>query len=1083
MTELGHRLDGRRPGDIAADAPPGPVDRAELMRARQLVLGRLSRPDADDLTVQLAQVLAGVPGPMDPDGANRAPVDPASDDPDYEYDEYDDEYDDGYAAAADAYRDPDDTDRDRPSYPSDRYSGAAAGHGPDAADEPDVQNGRPELDYRPNLEHVDALDDRYDPADLSPLADAYWNRTERADVPDRDEGEHGGEQDGDQEGCDQQGCDQQSGDAGQPDEPLTDPFLYRLPDSITAPLLDVVPGGDTPADCPTRLLPALRDAVFGRRMTPIGITEPELLLGADVMPLPVAPTLVFDRAGRILRANPALLRLAGRDTDAFGGIADGVSGMQLSQLVLGPDDDARLLRPDGSRVRVRVVRWELPVPDQSAALLIELGATGEPAVAGCSADARWTAELERLQRAGRWSYELATGRLCRSDTLEELYRSIGIDAYAVDSRAPEREQVALLCQGMRFGEGPRKHHVHVPLPGAGALSCRAEVESAPDGTPLRIVGLVRDLSPEQVAQRRLGHSGQRFADLMDMVPGGVALLDPAGRLVDANPGLCELLDLPLERLRGVPAAIMCADSDTPYPDALGPIESGPTTLPEWLREVPPGARHSYRVDDVALRRSDGTPVWCELAVSATSVDDGGWCWLVVCTDISERRRAAELLRSAGSVDVLTRLPNRAAAVELVDRLLAGPGRDRVAVVCGDIDDFARVNSSLGHEAGDDLLVSLAGRLQRELPVSCTAARLSGDEFVVVCSDHAEVGGPDLLARTVADLLRTTIAVFGRSVQLTASVGLARPAPSGDVRAADLLRFAEAAMHDAKRRQCRGGIGIATDGVVNSAVHALELEAELRAAIASNGLVLDYQPVVGPDGTVLSAEALVRWPHPVRGMIPPGEFLPVAQRSGLLRELDLWVLRTATREAAAWPEHHGRRPSVAVNLAGLLPADVDFLPVISDILADGGLPPDRLVLELVETSLVALPAYARAAMAELTDRGVRFAVDDFGTGYSSLGRLKELPAQTVKVDRAFVTDVADDPVDFAVARAVVDMARAMGRTTVAEGVETADQFHRLRGIGVDAYQGWLFSKAVPAAELRQLLAGDRMVTPENVLNGL
>jgi EAL domain-containing protein (putative c-di-GMP-specific phosphodiesterase class I) len=225
---------------------------------------------------------------------------------------------------------------------------------------------------------------------------------------------------------------------------------------------------------------------------------------------------------------------------------------------------------------------------------------------------------------------------------------------------------------------------------------------------------------------------------------------------------------------------------------------------------------------------------------------------------------------------------------------------------------------------------------------------------------------------------------------------------------------------------------------------------------------------------------VRWPHPVRGLIPPGDFLPVAQRSGLLRELDLWVLRTATREAAGWPEHLGTQPSVAVNLAGLLPADVDFLPVVSDILEASCLPPNRLVLELVETSLVALPPYARAAMAELVERGVRFAVDDFGTGYSSLGRLKELPAQTVKVDRAFVTDVADDPVDFAVARAVVDMARAMGRNTVAEGVETAEQFHRLRSIGVDAYQGWLFAKALPADELRQLLAGGRMATPENAL---
>src|SRR6185295_15014096 len=224
--------------------------------------------------------------------------------------------------------------------------------------------------------------------------------------------------------------------------------------------------------------------------------------------------------------------------------------------------------------------------------------------------------------------------------------------------------------------------------------------------------------------------------------------------------------------------------------------------------------------------------------------------------------------------------------------------------------------------------------------------------------------------------------------------------------------AEAAMLDVKRRQRRGGIAVATDGVVSSATRALELEAELQAAIAADGLVLQYQPVVGPDGRVLSLEALVRWPHPERGLIPPGEFLPVAQRSGLLRELDRWVLRTAAAEA--------------VNLAGLLPGDVDFAAEVRDAVVGGGLPWDRLVLELVETSLVALPPHALAAMSGLAEQGVRFAVDDFGTGYSSLARLKELPAQTVKVDRAFVTGIADDPVDFAVARAVVDMAHAMGR---------------------------------------------------------
>ncbi len=863
------------------------------------------------------------------------------------------------------------------------------------------------------------------------------------------------------------------GDDCHDSEPPTDPLGLPLP-AVGAP-----PTGDG-TDSVSTHRPETPPRTIGRRMTPLVDSEQ---VSSDQVGMPAAPAMVVDRSGRIVQANPALLRLAGRDTgDPFGAELDALSGVQLSQLLLGPDDDARLLRADGSRVRVRVVRWELPATGQSAVLVVEMGVAGDPTpLENSTADSRWTAELERLLRVGRWSYELATGRLHRSDNLDELYRSIGIDPEPADSRAVERDQVAMLCQGLRFGDGPLHHHVQVQLPGEGKLSCRAEVELAADGTALRIVGMVRDLSPDRVSERRLGQSGQRFADLMAIIPGGVLLLDPIGRVVDANAGLCTLLDLPLEGLRGVSMASLCADSDIPYPDALGPIDDAPAMLPDWLREVPTGARHSYRVNDVALQRRDGTAVWCEVAVSATRLEEGGRFWLVVCTDVSERRRAAELLRSVGSVDELTRLPNRVATVELVDRLLAGPERNRVAVVCGDIDDFQRVNSSLGHEAGDELLVMLAGRLQRELPVGCTAARLSGDEFVVICSDHAEVGGPDLLARTVADLLRTTITVGGRPVQLTASVGLATP--RGEVRAADLLRFAEAAMHDAKRRERRGGIGMATDRIVNSALHALELEAELRSAIATGALVLDYQPVVAPDGTILSAEALVRWPHPVRGLIPPSDFLPVASRSGLLRELDLWVLRTATQEASTWPEHQGRRPSVAVNLAGLLPADIDFLPVVNAIVDDSGLPPARLVLELVETSLVALPPHARAAMDQLVERGIRFAVDDFGTGYSSLGRLKELPAQTVKVDRTFVTDVADDPVDFAVARAVVDMARAMGRTTVAEGVETAEQFHKLRAIGVDAYQGWLFAKGLPATELRNLLAGDRMATPSDTSPGL
>jgi diguanylate cyclase (GGDEF)-like protein/PAS domain S-box-containing protein len=778
--------------------------------------------------------------------------------------------------------------------------------------------------------------------------------------------------------------------------------------------------------------------------------------GPERVPLPSAPALLCDEADAIVRVNPALLRLTGRT-------AEELIGRRLRQLVVGPDADARLVRADGTLVRVRVVRWDLPGYEVRAVLLVELGEVCTPNP-GRTADRRWTAELERLARVGTWSYELATAQLRRSDTLDDLYRSVGVDPDA--GIAPlEGEQVARLCEGLRSGTYTRDHHVELAFPGERRLDCRAEVECTADGAPVRLVGVVRDVSAQRTAEGRVRHAGQRFADLMALVPCGVALVDPAGRIVDANGGFCRLLDVRLERLRGLPAAVLGLeprDRLRTHPPAVDPAEDGAP------------------VEPVPLRRGDGTTVWCEVDVSPTTADDGAPLWLVSCADVGEQRRAAELLRSAGTVDGLTRLPNRTAALEMLDRLLAGPDRDRVAVVCADIDDFQRVNSSLGHEAGDDLLVTIAGRLQRGLPLCCTAGRLAGDEFVVICSDTAEMGGPEVLARTVAELLRSSLAVHGRSVEVTASVGLAVPPPRArhsdpDGHAADLLRNASAAMHDAKRRQPRGGIGMATDGVVTSAASALELEAELRAAIAGDGLRLDYQPVVGPDGAVLSAEALVRWPHAERGVISPAAFLPVAQRSGLLRELDLWVLRTAAREAAGWATPTGPAPAVAVNLAGLLPGEPDFLAAVTDAVTASGLAWERLVLELVETSMVALPPHAVAAMAELVGRGVRFAVDDFGTGYSSLARLKTLPAQIVKLDRAFVTGVADDPADLAVARAVVDMARAMQRRTVAEGVETAEQFAVLRGIGVDAFQGWLFSRALPAAQLRALLAAGQPPT--------
>ncbi len=827
-----------------------------------------------------------------------------------------------------------------------------------------------------------------------------------------------------------------------------------------------------PASATTKAPAAARTASGGDLFDENGASDSGLRAvaphGAD-LPLPAAAAaLVRDRADRIVQVNAALLRLTGR-TEAQ------LHGTGLAGLVVGSGPGAQLVTGSVA-VPVHLLEWDVPDRDLQVVVLVprQVGTEhGSGHGAEYGPGRRWTAEVERMARVGTWRYELATGTLHRSEPLRELYREIGVEPDG--SGGPvEGEQVALLVRSLRGGAGLRDHEAELVLPGV-RLCCRAEVEVGPDGAPARLIGVVRDVTGQYDLEARARHAARRFADLAALVPTGVAIVDRDGVVREVNPALCALLDAAPEQVRGLPVAALCAE---PGPDAGATALDGPLgpTLPGWLRPVPPGAAHRYQVAAVPLLRGDGTTVWCELAVSATTLDDEGWFWLLACTDVSEQRRAAELLRSAGTVDELTRLPNRAACLELLHGLLTRPGRERVAVICGDLDDFRRVNSALGHEAGDDLLVTLAGRLQRELPVGCTAARLGADEFVVISADSADAGGPEALAGTVAGLLRTTLTVRGRPVQLTASVGVAVPAAGDEVEAADLLRFAEVAMHDAKRSS-RGGVALATDGVIGSATRDLELEAELRAAIAADALVLEYQPVVGPDGLICTAEALVRWPHPEHGMLPPAEFLPIAQRGGLLRELDRWVLRTACREAAGWPEHGGRPVAVAVNLAGLLPGDPEFRATVTDIVEAAGLPWDRLVLEVVETSLVALPAHALAAMERLVACGVRFAIDDFGTGYSSLARLKELPAQIVKVDRAFVRGVATDPADFAVARAVVDMAKAMGRSTVAEGVETTDQYHVLRGVGVEAHQGWLFARSLPPWQLRDLLAGARMAVPQ------
>jgi diguanylate cyclase (GGDEF)-like protein/PAS domain S-box-containing protein len=677
---------------------------------------------------------------------------------------------------------------------------------------------------------------------------------------------------------------------------------------------------------------------------------------------------------------------------------------------------------------------------------------------------RRLADAQRVARIGTWEWEPGSGRVVWSDMMQDLYgiQSASCQAtyqtYLSLVHPDDREWVDELWHQLAIDHVPVECEHRVLRPDGKVRTFRCHGAAIIDQAgSLRLVGTVQDVTEQRAAETRMMRSSQRFADLVAIAPVGIGIFDDADRLVDANEALCKLLGYDLETLRG-----MSSEALTHPDERAGRLRT--------MRTHPSAGSESYTVPQRMLLRADGEPVYCELHVSASVQDDGQRFMLVVFTDVTERRRVAEALKYRATHDELTGLPNRAAIKDTLTELLASPGRDLAVLFC-DIDNFKRVNDALGHDAGDELLVALARWLHDGLPTGCTGGRLSGDVFVVICSDVAAQGGISSLIDTVSALLRTAIPLRGQLIRVSAAIGVAVPdavtnkaATSG---AEDLLRFADAAMFEAKRGST-GHVAMANAALMASADRQVELECELREALVRDELQLHYQPVVDANGTVLSAEALIRWPHPERGMLGPDVFLPVAEQGDMMGELDRWVLHTAMREARNWVMPDGRQVAVAVNLSAQIPGEPGFVDTVATAMAESGLPWDCLVLELVETALVDLPSETQRAMGELVERGVRFAVDDFGTGYSSLARLKELPAQIVKLDRRFVSGIGVDPSDFAVARAVVDMARAMGRTCVAEGVETATQFQVLRRLGVDAYQGWYFSRAIGGPEFRALL---------------
>ena len=444
----------------------------------------------------------------------------------------------------------------------------------------------------------------------------------------------------------------------------------------------------------------------------------------------------------------------------------------------------------------------------------------------------------------------------------------------------------------------------------------------------------------------------------------------------------------------------------------------------------------------------------------------------VVSSAVDRNRVDEELRHRALHDPLTGLPNRALALDRLEGALARRRRDgrAVAVLMADLDQFKLVNDSLGHKAGDDLLVALAPRLQDAVRPSDTIAHLGGDEFLVVCEQLDGVHEAIRVAERVAQAINQPIVLAAGEHFITASIGIAL-ADSAAAAPEDLLRDADAAMYRAKERG-RGRYELFDDVLRRRVLLRMRTEGELRRGIAHGELRLVYQPVVElAGGTVAAVEALVRWQHPDRGLLSPADFIPVAEDSGLIGALGDWVLDTACRDVAAWQRRFPRDAPlhVCVNASPRELAHPAFPARVADLMERHGVAAGSLGLEITESVLMEEALAPVTMLASLREYGLGLLLDDFGTGYSSLAYLKRFPLDVLKIDRSFVAGLGRDEEDSAIVAAIVQMARALGLTVVAEGVERSEQLERLRELGCDRVQGFLLAEPMPADQVDRLMA--------------
>jgi diguanylate cyclase (GGDEF)-like protein len=555
-----------------------------------------------------------------------------------------------------------------------------------------------------------------------------------------------------------------------------------------------------------------------------------------------------------------------------------------------------------------------------------------------------------------------------------------------------------------------------------------------------------------------------FGGVLKLLPGGEELLIVAG------------VGLPEEILgQGrIPAGYQ---SQSGYALATGM----PTVVNDWAKETrfqqsPLQAAQGMRSAAIVLIKGKGEPYGVIGAGSRSqheyTQEDVNFLQAIanVLANAIERRRTEEQTQHEALHDPLTGLPNRNLFLDRLGHALSVAARrdGSIAVLFLDLDQFKLVNDSLGHAAGDELLASVAPRIEQALRPGDTVARFGGDEFAVLAEDIDSERGAIRVAERIAEALSRPFVLRDREHFVSASVGIS--IGGGSELPEALIRDADSALYRAKERG-RGGYEIFDEVMRSRVIEHVQTENDLRRAIQRHELELHYQPVIRlTNGSIVSMEALLRWNHPERGLLGPIAFIPVAEESRLIIPIGRWVIEQACRQVASWQQlHPDAAPiGVAVNLSARQLADPNLISHIEGSIGANRIDPSTLWLELTETTLLDDTSFVERSLRELKGLGVRLVLDDFGVGFSSLGYLKRLPLSMIKLDRSFVEHVPDSPHDAAIVRAVNQMADTIGIGVVAEGIETEEQVRAARDLGCGYAQGFHFAEPVPAAEVQSLL---------------